>query len=69
MSSALILCVLGEVACTSWTVAIHGDETANNHYVVIQHNPGSDRLFDCYSRTNGKWDPQCKEVKRLRLRD
>lgn len=49
--------------CASSSVAIHSVETDKNHYVIIQHQMfHDDKVLDCYSIINGKWQPMCKEV-------
>jgi hypothetical protein len=48
------------------TALIHSLQTDDNHFVVIK---GGRKVYDCYSKINGKWQPTCKEVKELNLGD
>jgi len=40
-------------------VLIHADQKDDTHYILIKGK----RLYDCYSKVDGKWVPTCKEVK------
>ena len=49
--------------CASASVSIHSMETDKNHYVIVKRQMLSDdKVLDCYSIINGKWQPTCKEI-------
>jgi len=54
------LCFIGVIAggCTR-TVLIHSNQTDDCHYIMVK----GEKVYDCYSKVDGKWVPTCKEVK------
>ena len=56
--------------CASFTVlkstVEHSPEKPSEelHYVLLKRNgAGVEYLYDCYSRPDGAWEPECKRVR------
>lgn len=55
----LALALLTGCAMRTYVVEM-SEPTDNAHYVIVESGPGSQKVYDCLSRPDGKtWQPTC----------
>jgi hypothetical protein len=64
IASCLFVCsilLFNSCAPSKYFIGIHNQETAQNHYVVVDQTYGT--MYDCYSKPDSvTWCPTCREI-------